>query len=72
MLVCWNVNEERCSALAETCRKVLCRPTTSISSERIFSNGGLVCNKNRAKSPAGDLNLQVFLNKNATESMLLI
>ena len=71
MLVCWKVNG--CSALAETCRQVLCRPTTSISSERIFSTGGLVCNKNRAKSPVGDMNLQVFpVNKNGTESMLLI
>ena len=64
VLTWWKDNSSKYPQLASIARDLLSIPTTSATSERIFSTAGLTVNKLRSTLKPNHVNALVFLNKN--------
>ena len=61
-LIWWKDNAHRFSHLQRLANRFLCRPSTSVPSERLFSAAGLTVTKNRSRLDANTLDELLFLN----------
>lgn len=60
----WRRNQERFPALSKLAKKHLCTPVTSVPSERVFSDAGLVVNKLRNCLWPQNVHMLLFLKAN--------
>ena len=63
-LMWWKGRESCMPTLAKVARAILCVPSSSVPSERVFSKCGQLVNKRRASLKSKNVNMIVFLNKN--------
>ena len=63
-LVWWKEKQFSYPRLANVAKEVLCVPSTSTPSERMFSAAGLIVNEQRAALHADNVDALVFLSKN--------
>ena len=63
-LVWWRSNHHRFPRLADLARRYLSVPATSVPSERIFSNAGLLVNKLRCNLTPAHVDAAIFLSMN--------
>jgi hypothetical protein len=64
LLYWWQNNEKEFPILSKLAKKYLSIPSTSVSSERIFSSAGNLISKKRSALKPKLVNQLVFLNKN--------
>ena len=60
----WKNYAERYPRVAKLARCNLCRPATSVPSERVFSAAGLTVNRLRTRLTPEHVNMLIFMNKN--------
>ena len=60
----WKTNENRFPSIAKMAKSLLCIPTTSTPSERLFSTAGNIINKKRACLDAENVEMLCFLADN--------
>ena len=63
-LLWWKGNNDRFPRLAILARRYLCIPATSVPSERVFSEAGLVVNRLRTRLTPEHVDMLIFMNKN--------
>ncbi|XP_078495159.1 LOW QUALITY PROTEIN: E3 SUMO-protein ligase ZBED1-like [Ciona intestinalis] len=61
----WKLNAARLPIMSLMARSYFCIPATSVPSESVFSSGGHIVNAKRASLTPANVNMLVFLNKNA-------
>ena len=65
----WKENHGRFPRLARLAKRYLCIPGTSVPSERVFSEAGLVVNRLRTRLTPEHVDMLIFLNKNCSGTL---